>query len=92
MEMKVFNVYYKNGYIGYVLVPDSRVYQEEGIYIQWLAYHFNGNSGQGLYEEIKANLTIEPKKNPERSVHAMFFKRMIFNDHELGDEFSFASV
>lgn len=98
MEMKIYNVYYKGGYIGYVLVPDHYAvpFADEPAIIRWLALKFGQSAKKHMRpdseikaEEIKPYLTIELK---EGNVNNMFFKRQVFNDSELGDDFSFASV
>lgn len=86
-NIHIFNVLYKGGYIGYILVPS---YSTKEDIIRWLAWNFNKkNKNPEQQVEIAKHLTLESKKSFPSNY---FFKRMVFNDHELGDEFSFASV
>ena len=72
--MVIFNVYYKGGYIGYIVthpIFNSEIMRSFMI--------------EDLADQLKCNanlLKIEPKDQLPNSI----FVRQVFNDHELGDD------
>lgn len=82
---KVYNVYYKGGYIGYAAVHKDL--SPEAIKM-FLAKRFTRRKMYPKYADVVDNLTVAEKV--EIPYGLILFQRMVFNEHELGDDLSLA--